>query len=311
MQNPFKKKKDGDTDTVVVLKRTGRNMCGGTDATQDLSAPKEIGCDRMTYFSATSELGYAGGFYAEKLHFISACAIPDGGGSFLLLVTGRGYSDDPPERMLGYVKKDIFPDLVKLVNETGLAEKNGYHSRTHGLPRDFGGSVSIDYADGERISFSDNQTPVLSMETAIAIERVFLDAIAGDKAELPPLSELDYVVFRDDSENGGFEEEQLVFLPDGSADVTCFSRYDDPRIFESSKHIDAETVSGFMKKIESSLMLAWAGLPDAEYRLGAKESIRFVFKEDSGIPDINVEGKKKLPDDVGRAAFDIKLKLRY
>ena len=52
MQNPFKKKKDGGTDTVVVLKRTGRNMCGGTDATQDTRAPKEILSEDMRPYMA-------------------------------------------------------------------------------------------------------------------------------------------------------------------------------------------------------------------------------------------------------------------
>ncbi len=311
MDNSSRQKKDGDT--VVVLSTTGQNMCGGTDATQDVSAPKEIACGRMTYFSATSALGFAvaPGFDGGNLSYISACAIPNDRGSFLWLAARHGYSNDPPECALAYVKKDVFPDLVRLVNETGLAGRNGYHSMTHGLPQNFGGSVSVDYADGERISFSDNQSPVISPKTALAVERVFLDAMAGEKVELPPLSELEYVVFREDRDDGGFEEQQLVFLPDGSADLTRLSRYTDPKIYESTKHVDPETVSGIMQKIESSMMLAWAGLPDARFQFGAKESIRFVFKEASGIPEIFVDGKKELPGGIGNAFFDITLKLRY
>lgn len=52
----------------------------------------------------------------------------------------------------------------------------------YGLPENFGGSVSIEYASGEKISFSNNQQPILSPNTGLCIKELFSEAMKGEKS---------------------------------------------------------------------------------------------------------------------------------
>lgn len=71
------------------------------------------------------------------------------------------------------------------VSVINLAKDNGFHSETHGLPENFAGSVSIEYASGEKISFSNNQQPILSPNTGLCIKELFSEAMKGEKVSLP------------------------------------------------------------------------------------------------------------------------------
>ena len=51
-----KKKQDKPDDGIVILKKTEPGMCGGTDASQDTKAPKEILSEDMILFDVTSAL---------------------------------------------------------------------------------------------------------------------------------------------------------------------------------------------------------------------------------------------------------------
>lgn len=150
-------------------------MCGGTDATQDTKAPKTISSEEMILFDATSALNNGqvspDNRNRESLGYVSAFAASAGEGCFLFLETGECFNR-LSEKTASWA----------LVKECNLAKDNGFHSETHGLPENFGGSVSIEYASGEKISFSNNQQPILSPNTGLCIKELFSEAMKGEKS---------------------------------------------------------------------------------------------------------------------------------
>lgn len=304
-----KKLSPGKKGDVVILKQTRPNECGGTDATQRTDATKVIASTEMTLFSATSALPEAERSRKsdEPLGYVSAFAAPGAGGTFLFLETAGSFSRrDARTAAWALVKADVFPDLVRFVNETALAKRNGYHSTTHGLPENFGGSVDVRYAGGERIDFSDNQTPILSREQGERIAALFTEAMRGEAVPLPDAAAMTEIRFTEERKGDGYTRATLTFAPDGTATNKKVSRYDDPTVYESEKPVDAETVSAIRKTVASCGLLAWVGLPDNPYGFDKEKTMTFVFPDGT---EIAVGGNKLLPDPIRGGFFSIELEM--
>ena len=235
-------------------------------------------------------------------HF-SAYAAPAGQGTFLFLATERLEKE---EKNWALVRESPFPALTRLAREHDLARDNGFHSRTHGLPQNFGGEVDIRYASGERISFSDNQTPILSPQAGQEIVRFFRTAMRGEKVPLPDLADLATVRFEEQRKDGGFTTATLTLLPDGSGSNEKRSRYDGSKIYESIKPVDKETVAAIKETIEEAGLVAWASLPDNGFSAPAVRSLTFTFDHGAAI---TVTDGKLIPDPLSRAFFSIQLEL--
>ena len=301
-----------DNKDIVVLKQTKPGECGGTDATQDKRAPKEIKSEEMILFEATSALNTDPAFSDEErqiepIGYVSAFAAPAGSGTFLFLEKGAGFwSDGERSRAWAYVKEDLFPRLVKLVREENLARKNGFHSTTHGLPQNFGGRVYVCYASGEKISFSDNQAPIFSAETGRKIVNLFTEVMQGETVKLPAIGSLKEIRFSEERDNGGFTKATLTLHADGTGTNKKSSRYDDPTVYENEKPVDAETVAAIQKNIADTGILAWAELPQRERLLNRKKEITFLFEDGRAI---TVEDNKVLPDSISGGFFNIELEI--
>lgn len=307
----FKKKKKDDG--IVVLKKSEPEACGGTDATLDTNAPKKIASDKMTFFEATSALhgdyimsdGAKNTF--ERLGYISAFAAPVGKDTFMFLETsGSSHYGDDRKSSWALVKGNAFPPLVKLVNECDIAKRNGYHSKTHGLPENFGGEVYIRYESGEKIGFSDNQSPILSFEEGKKIHEAFVKAMKGKKAALPSASDICEIRFCEERKNGGYTRAVLSLGADGTGINKKESKYDDPRIYKSEKPVDAETVSSIKESIERCGILAWENLPESSYKSGSEKKLTFVFGDGRKI---TVTNDKKTPDRLSGGFFDIEIEM--
>ena len=304
----FGHKNKKDDGNVVILKKTGPFVCGGTDATLDKSAPKVIASREMTLFDVSCSfygVVLPDGSREKPLHWFHAFAAPTGEGSFLFLKTSRRYSDEYSSAW-AYVKEDVFPALVDLVNDVDLAEKNGYHSTTHGLPQNFGGSVNVRYASGEAISFSDNQSPIMSISVANKIADLLEKAMEGEKIVLPDVKDLAEIRFTELRSGGGFTKATLTLNGDGAGVNKKQSRYDDPKVYESEKPVDAATVAAIKSNISENGMLAWAGLPESGYFKTSEKSLTFVFKDGR---EITVGGAAALPGELGGGFFKIELEL--
>ena len=298
---------------IVIIQKTKPEECGGTDATLDTNAPKQIVSDKMVFFYATSALN-SWGLPSETVNsrlgplgLVSAFAAPSGEGTFLFLETSSGPRRyDNVKRSWALVKKDVFPSLVALVDESDIIKDNGYHSKTHGLPEDFGGSVKIVYESGEKISFSNNQTPVFRYEFGRKVAELFDEAMSGERVPLPDVSELSSIVYEENGSGGSFTKAHLTIGPDGKGINEKKTRYSDPHVYESTKEVDAKTIEEIKEKIAEKGILAWAGLPKKEFTFGAQKKMTFVFGDGTKI---TVPGDRCLPDQISGGFFDIELEI--
>ena len=311
MKKLFGNKKDGaGNDGIIVLKKTDPCECGGTDATLDTKAPKKIASKEMVLFDISSVLGRTilkSDCEAETIHAFSAFAAPCFGGSFLYLETVPQYGRSGGKNgEWALVSNNVFPELCALIDKYDVAERNGYHSKTHGLPENFGGEVDVRYASGERISFSDNQTPILKTDFGLAVVDLFRKAMRGDRIALPDVGLLREIRFEETRDNGGFTKAALTISPDGTGVNKKQSRYDNPTVYESEKPVDAETVSGIASEIEKNALLAWPGLPESGYSYGKNKTLTFVF---DGGEERTFRGDRSVPIRLHNGFFNVELEM--
>ena len=312
MFHPFRKAKSpsAEDDGVIIVKQTPPNVCGGTDATQDTRAPQVITSQEMILFDVTSALGgcvQAGEEEADRLDYVSAFAAPAGKGTFLFLqkqTVPHRFGERSSEWAL--VEEDVFPALVDLVNACDLAKGNGYHSTTHGLPENFGGHVRAHYAGGETISYSNNQTPVLSQLAAGRIVALFEKTMSGERVPLPDVEDLCSVRFDEERPDGGFTHSLLTLLSDGTGTNAKRQKFDDPTVYESEKPVDADTVAAIKRTITANGMLAWTGLPDNGFARREKKTLTFTFADGTAV---TVPEGLALPGDLRGGFFSIELEL--
>lgn len=293
-------------DGIVVLKQTEPMMCGGTDAYQDTRAPKEIVSQDMILFDVTCSLV---GIVEpeengqERIDFLAAFAVPVKDGTLLVLEIDRG-GDRASSWAL--VKENVFPKLTALTREHELAKQNGFHSETHGLPQNFGGRVLIRYASGEVISFSNNQSPILSPKTARAIAAVFTGAMNGERVALPDAGSIAAIRFAEERKDGGYTRSTLKLNPDGTGINSKSTRYENGAEYESETPVDAETVAAIRQTVASCGMLAWEGLAAEPDLLGRRRSLTFVLddRREITVPD----AQTRLPR-IGSGFFQIELEM--
>ena len=305
MLNIFKNKKKPN---IVVLQKPPKNACGGTTKTLDKDAPKVITCDKMTFFSVTSALSYSSASRGERqLGYIAAYAVPSDNGTFLFLETAEGHRKLGTTKKWALVKADIFPALVPLVLECNLVSQNGLHSRTAGLPENFGGDVLVEYENGETIDFSNNQSPVISHETADKIYNTFKTYLDGEKSALPSFDALTAVRFSEERRDGGYTHATLTRQPDGTGINEKTSKYKDtPTAFESKKETGADVFDVIKNSIENGGILAWEHLPQKESIIGNKKTLTFVFSDGK---EITVNSDAAVPYELHNAFFNIELEM--
>ncbi|MBR2366645.1 MAG: hypothetical protein IKA78_05695 [Oscillospiraceae bacterium] len=288
---------------ILILQQTQPGQTGGTDAILDQNAPKEITSTQMMLFDVTSVLPEA----ANGIGYVSAFAAPADKGTFLFLETGNGFSRYSERRQAwALVREDVFPRLVALTAECNLAEHNGYYSETHGLPENFGGSICIQYTDGEKIRVSDNQSPVISSETGARIAALFAELMDGERVPLPELSTLRTIRFEETRDDGGFTRATLTISGDGSGKIGKSACYSAPTIYESESELDAAAIAAIKDGVDKSGILAWEGLPDNGYRFSGEKCLTFVFTDGT---EIEVPENRLLPDQIQSGFFDIEMEL--
>lgn len=293
----FKFREDHNEPPAPDANRREPEVCGGTDTTVDESAPKEIKSQEMILFDVTSAL---------PIGFVSAFAAPTKEGTFLFLETAQeSFRRGESNRAWALVKENIFPSLVLLVREENLADGNGRHSFTHGLPENFGGRVKVDYLSGERISFSCNQSPILSRATGERIAAFFTGAMKGERVPLPDIDHLTAIRFNEERTDGGFTRATLSINADGSGRVARSQRFSDSTVYESERTVSADALAKIKQTVTDCGLLAWATLPENGYRFENDKSLTFIFTDG----EITVPNGRVLPDQLGGAFFEIELEL--
>lgn len=282
-------------------------VCGGTTRRTDANAPKEIHSDTMTLFRAKSALMPSMGETmppeAARLRFLSAYAAATEDGAFVMLET-RG--DEEKSRLSwAIVSAEIFPALVRAVNAAGLAAQNGRFSFTHGLPKNFGGEVEIDYASGEKLHYANNQSPVFSVAFASSLYRLFSDAIQASDTALPDASQITSVRF-DETSTDGFSQAEL--LPDENGDYTLTRRFkfEEPEVFESTCTVSAAFMESIRDVAQQNAVLLWHRLPISSSPALQEKALTFVLADGT---EITVGNNRAVPQPLSSAFFAIELKL--
>ena len=164
-------------------------ICGGTRHSKDENAPTEIQSRDLIFFKAGTDGGRMG--MHSKVYAAKAT-------KGIYVVT----AEEEPRFALLSSDCNFLSRLDELVREHDLIRDNGYHSRTAGLPADFGGSIDVRYASGEFISKSDNQSPIITRKADDAISEFFARAFeAYPRADLPDPSQIRKVTWREDGED--------------------------------------------------------------------------------------------------------------
>ena len=292
------------TDNIMVIQSAG-NMCGGTDETLNTAAPKEIESGEMFLFSVNTSLNtLVVEGVKNRIMYINTYAVICDRGVFVYYEkdeNGIGKTRD-----IAILKDDIFPGLIQLAKECGFAKRNGRSHYTHGLPENFGGTVDIRYESGEKIHFSDNQSPLFGYETVLKLASFFEEALKGERAQLPKAKDITSVYFeRERSES--FCRALLTINEDGTGINKKTSKYKEYPVNESEKAVDAECIGTIRKNIDDNLMTGWTGVLKREYSvLTGRADITFTFRDGSVI---TVSDGLELPYNVGGAFFNIELEL--
>lgn len=309
-QKNTEKTKDSPNN-IVVIKKSDPKSCGGTDATQDVNAPKTINSDEIVFFSVTSALhpDRQANSITESISpgYVSAFAVPAKNGTFMFLETGRSFScRDKRDFSWTLVKENPLTELAQLVKAHNLAKNNGFHSRTHGLPENFGGSVEIIYADGEEISFSNNQVPIISRDAGAEIAEFFTAKMSGEKAFLPNTDTLAGILFYEERGSEGSVKSDLSILSDGSGIIKKVSRYSDGEEYINEIAVDKTRVDAIKKIISDNGMFAWQGICDIKHHIKENKTITFVFSDGE---EISVNDHRSLPERIAVAFFNIELEI--
>lgn len=289
------------SDNIITLKHRDPMVCGGTEATLNADAPKEIKSDEMTFFSVTSALSCPDD--KDELGFVSAFAAPAGNGTFIFLQKG-----DMRERSSAWalIEENVFPFLTSLVKEYNIAKNNGFYSKTYGLPENFGGSVDIEYKSGERISISNNQSPVLSYSAGKGFAAFFEKAMTGKKVSLPSVSSLTSIRFDTEKDGGIFTRSVLTLCDDGTAVNEKSQCFDGKTVYNSTKTVTSNEVSKIKGTIESCGLFAWSSLPDAKYSFEESKTLTFSF---DGGKEIKVKNYRRVPEQISDGFFKIELEM--
>lgn len=283
-------------------------VCGGTDRYVDKNAPHTIQSNQMTGFFAESEIAVYGQATHTALSYISATAIPAQEGTFCHLSVCRGYPDQRSD-FLAWIKEDLFPQLVLLTKELNFAAHNGVHSNTHGLPKNFGGSVRIAYASGETIHFSNNQQPVFSLEAGEKIENLFLKAMHGEKMPVPSAETIKTVRFAEERADGGFSRACLTETPEGKFLLKRESKYGDSSVYTSEQEVPRERMEFCREAVRRNILFAFAYLPQnaiAAQLFHGKKTLTLVYSDGR---EAVIPSDRLLPDALLDVLFEIELDL--
>ncbi|MBO4290954.1 MAG: hypothetical protein J5898_03515 [Lachnospiraceae bacterium] len=239
---------DPPEDKDVVREKTP--ICNVTDLNQDIKAPTEIHSTDLIFFKAGSADGHFSPHHGVDVY---AARTPNG---IFACIGG-------PKVECALFSEDctILQELQKLIEQYHIIEGNGFHSHTHGLSEDFGGSVDARYSSGEYISKSDNRTPVLSAEAASDIQTVFRNTFAhAKKGVIPPSSAIAAIKYHEKSHNGHYCT--MIFrITDDGAFVSSEQKYStSDKVYKKEKAVALSDFDRIRRDADTFCMLGQQGL---------------------------------------------------
>ena len=293
-------------------KSTDPHLCGGTDEGYYKNTSGIINSDDMVLFDVSSVLSDPGADEDErkrKVGYLAFFAVNAGEGTFVYKVTGSGTHPSRYDSCViewAIIKENGMPALAALTKELELCRDNGHYTFTHGLPQDYGGTIDIKYADGEKIKISSNQNPVITREAAFETERLFDRFLRAEKVDLPDPSDLTAVRFDETKEDGSVIRAELIPGGDGGCTVRHTVSAADGAASESEHSAPAEVLDLIKATAKRCGMFAWSALP--KYELPWKEHKKLTFVFDGGR-EVTVRSDRVLPEYVRGEFFAVEAEL--
>lgn len=149
-------------------KKVSDEIDGGVRRLEDTNAPKVIGSKDITSFFcrlSTLDICMEDSPVAGEVYTFKADAD--------VAWCKRRNRPDETEGKSFLPDGDFFCRLQQIVSEYDLARYNGIYYSVSGLPPDFGAELKIEYASGEYISASNNQSCFLPLGAAEALVTLF------------------------------------------------------------------------------------------------------------------------------------------
>ncbi len=154
-----------------TLSTTTDDIDGGVRHYMDENAPKAIESTQIVSFECSfSTLTLTGDdtSLAGRVYDLKAT---QNGGSYTARTRSEIYDD-----LTFTPTPEFFVQLQKIVSQYDLARYNGQHYTVSGLPPDLGTEIYVEYASGEHICASDNQSCFLPLKAMEALVELFQTA---------------------------------------------------------------------------------------------------------------------------------------
>jgi hypothetical protein len=154
-------------------------LCGGTTDRTDHKAPKVINSREITSLSVHFSLV---GEWQSGRDIVECELVIKPNESGIVTVT-------EPTLSISYeVDKELLDKVQDIIDKEGLARKNGIYKVTAGLPPEFQPCyLIVDYASGERLSFTENNEPEAAWAKQMYLLAADWFAQKGSPAMLPPM----------------------------------------------------------------------------------------------------------------------------
>ena len=152
---------------------------GGTEVTPDKNAPTKIESTELISLDCNASTSSMVGVEEKGLEYgryYFKCQLDTETGK----VTGtygfkpiHDYSSDVTDYSFE-TDSSFLTDLDTIIKNSSIIYYNGEHRHTNGIPNEFGYSLNAEYASGEVIDCSDNQSNHLSLDTLKDLDNLFL-----------------------------------------------------------------------------------------------------------------------------------------
>ena len=235
--------------------------CGGSTTTFDDKAPKVIVSREIVWLSCDCSFRTV----AEPVppyEYIAAFAAKVDNGVLAGYIARDFHRSAETLHGLGVVSDAVLADLAAIVEKYDFARSNGRCHSTSGLPENFGGSLSVDYASGESIYFSDNQSPIIRGDAGAALVDCMKRALKKDAVKgLPTAADVTGLRFEERDKEGGYH----IIDWNGTA-LHTEQKYrfdgDDGPVYVKDATTAPEDFDRIRALIDRNGLLYWGGLPE-------------------------------------------------
>ena len=284
-----------------IFRKDDIPVCGGSTTTFAKDAPTEIKSREIVRLDCVCSF-HTVASPDPKYRYIAAFAAKVNDGALVGYVCENRFQEER-ETNLGVVSNAVFEKLIAIVDEYEFARDNGRSHTTHGLPENFGGHVSVDYASGENIYISNNQSPVMSGKAGAALVDCIIDALKKDAVKgIPTAKDVVSFHWEERNEDGGYHHIDW----DGTALHTDQKYGFDGSVYVHDVTTAPEDFTKVREMVDANRLLSWDGLPKYDFDMYKRYKKTLTFRLKDGSERTVVDGMKG-PDFARNCIFEIEM----